>query len=269
MLVTPAHRSRSVALAVLLGLALTLPTQASAAPLAQAPAGFTVVAAAIGNASATLTWTAHPEATAYNVYAAQTVIAATASDSGASAHPLARATPGSWVAVAQGVRDTTTTLADLPPEGSYAFVVRAADRSGQERAQTEPAALSLADAPGDDLTLAVQSTGSLRLAWEVVPGAPRYAVLIGAPGRPLQRDPSRAALTDTMVQLDGLTPGSSWRFAVIAEDADGHVLARSPETEITVPLPWSVGGGSPGMPPAGPWAPLAPWPGGACVPGTC
>src|SRR5262245_39126460 len=191
MLVPAAHRSRLVALAALLGAARTLPTPAGAVRLAQAPAGFTVVAAAIGNASATLTWTAHPEATTYNVYAAQTVIAAAASDSGASMHPLARATPGTWVAVAQRVQNTTTTLADLPPEGSYAFVGRAADGNGQERAQTEPVALSLADAPGDDLTVTVPSTGGVRLAWEVVPGAPHYAVLVGTPGRSLQRDPNR------------------------------------------------------------------------------
>src|SRR2546423_1316635 len=164
----------ALARALLLAVLLLLPGSArpaAAAPGGQAPADFTLTAAAVGNTSASLRWTPRGDASAYNVYAGQLVIAPPppadeqADPLGARApYPLARAQPGTWVPVAQGLHDTATTVTGLPAEGTYAFLVRAVGPDGQEVAQTSAVEVSLAQAPGDDLTLDTPAPGSVRLA---------------------------------------------------------------------------------------------------------
>src|SRR5436190_15484646 len=118
----------ALARASLLAVLLLFPSStrpADAAPVGQAPADFTLTAAAVGNTSASLRWTPRGDASAYNVYAGQLVIAPPPADELANPvvdrapHPLARAQPGTWVPVAQGVHDTATTVAGLPAEGTY------------------------------------------------------------------------------------------------------------------------------------------------------
>jgi hypothetical protein len=213
----------------------------------QTPDQFTLTATAVGNSSAMLSWPPRPGAAAYNVYGARTVIEAPATLSPAgpqpdpAAHPLERADPGAWVAVAQGLRDPAVTLTALPEEGTYAFVVRAVGQDGRELAQSSVAQVSLAQAPGDDLHIEVVSPWGVRLSWEAVPGATQYALLVGSPGRPLLPDPGRQALPDTAVELAGLAPGTRWHFAVIARDAQGGVLALSQQAEILMPPPPLLG----------------------------
>jgi hypothetical protein len=271
-----------LARASLLAALLLLPAGAQpahAAPLGQAPPDFTLTAAAVGNTSASLRWTPRGDASAYNVYAGQLVIApplptdeqvdppAPARGNARTAHPLARAQPGTWVPVAQGVHDTATTVADLPAEGTYAFLVRAVGPDGHEVAQSNAVDVSLAEAPGDELKLDAPAPGSVRLTWAPVVGAARYALLVGAPGRPLEPDPARQALTQTAAAIGGLPIGSTWRFAVVAQDGGGNMLARTSVAEITMPPP-VVFSETLGIPPFDPLAgPAAmPPPAPACAP---
>src|SRR4051812_33765057 len=102
---------------------------ADAAPVGQAPAGFTLTAAAVGNTRPSLRWTPWSDAPAYTVSAGQLVFPPpppadeqAAPPVARAPHPLARAQPGTWAPVAQGVHETATTVADLPAEGTYAFL---------------------------------------------------------------------------------------------------------------------------------------------------
>jgi hypothetical protein len=241
----PARGGRHIVLVGLLLLAV-LPSGGAVAT-EQTPDQFTLTATAIGNTSATLGWAPRTEAVGYNVYGARTVIEGRATWSPMSipadhaAHPLADADPGTWVAVAQQVRDPAVTLTGLPEEGTYAFLVRAVAQDGRELAQSSVAQVSLAEAPGDDLHVEVVSLWSVRLTWEAVPGAARYALLVGNPGRPLRPDPTFQALPGTAVELAGLAPGTRWQFAVVAHDAQGGVLAESQPAEILMPPPPLVG----------------------------
>src|SRR5207248_11407573 len=114
------------------------PPAAQATPGLQATPAFQLAATPVGNASAALRWTALSDAASYNIYGVRTMIVdpATADPAGPevqpASHPLARAAAGTWIEVAKGLRDTATTVADLPREGTYAFLVRAVDAGGQE-----------------------------------------------------------------------------------------------------------------------------------------
>ena len=235
--------SPGVVLAVLLGAVFGAPTASRAAPDGQAAGGFNLTAAPVGNASAALQWTAAADAASYRVYGVRTMIVnpATADPAGPeshpTAHPLARADAGAWIELAKDLRDTSATLTDLPREGTYAFVVRAVDAGGREYAQTAAATVSLDTAPGDDLAVEMPTFTAARLTWEPVPGAARYALLSGPAGRPLVPDRIRQALSGTTTIVDGLPPGSTWRFAVVAQDASGRVLAQTRTEEVTTAPP--------------------------------
>jgi hypothetical protein len=228
-----------VVLAVLLGAAFGAPTATRAAPGGQAAAGFNLTAAPVGNASAALQWNAQTDVASYRVYGVRTMIVdpATADPAGPESHPtthpLARADAGTWIEIAKDLQDTSATLTDLPREGTYAFVVRAVDAGGREYAQTAAATVSLATAPGDDLAVEMPTFTAARLTWEAVPGAARYALLSAPAGRPLAPDRVRQGLSGTTTTIDGLPPSSTWRFAVVAQDASGRVLAQTRTEEVT------------------------------------
>src|SRR4051812_3156072 len=232
-----------VVLALLLGATFGAPTASRAAPGGQAAGGFTLTATPVGNASAALQWTAVADAASYRVYGVRTLIVdpATADPAGPEAHPtshpLARADAGTWIEIARDLRDTAATLTDLPREGTFAFVVRAVDAGGREYAQTAAATVSLATAPGDDLAVEMPTFAAARLTWAAVPGAARYALLSAPAGRPLVPDRIRQGLGGTTTIVDGLPPGSTWRFAVVAQDASGRVLAQTRTEEVTTAPP--------------------------------
>ena len=217
---------------------------ARAAPAAEQAAGqLPLTATAVGNASAALSWTPAPEAVTYTVHAGRTVIVDPAMAMvperrpGQDVHPLDREPPGTWVPIAEGLRETSVTLTDLPPEGTFAFLVRALDAEGDELAASTIASVSLDQAAGGTLAFEVPLSGTVQLTWHQVPGAARYAVLVGLPGRPLMSDPFRQALSGTTTRIDGLAPGATWRFAVEAQDERGGVLARTQAEELTMPPP--------------------------------
>jgi hypothetical protein len=214
---------------------------------AQGAAEFPLTAAPIGNASATVSWSAQPGAAGYNVYAAQTVVIdpATAElperPASDDARPLEGVAAGTWAMIVRGARDTTLTLHDLPPEGTFALLVRPVDGDGQERGQSSVAQVSLAGAPGGGLTVSVPAAGMLDLTWQEVPGAARYALLVGAPGRPLVPDARQQPVSSTGLRLTGVAPGTSWRFAVEAQDAEGGTLARTDSASLIMPSPSAFG----------------------------
>jgi hypothetical protein len=228
-----------VVLAVLLGAVFAAPTLSRAAPDGQAAAGFTLTAAPVGNASAALQWNAQTDATSYRIYGVRTVVVAPATADPAgpeaqpSTHPLARADAGTWVEIARDLHDTSATLTDLPREGTYAFVVRAIDAGGREYVQTAAATVSLATAPGDDLAVEMPTYTAARLTWQAVPGATRYGLLSAPAGRPLVPDRARQSFNGTTTVVDGLPAGSTWRFAVVAQDASGRVLAQTRTQDVT------------------------------------
>jgi hypothetical protein len=232
-----------VVLAVLLGALFGAPATSRAAPGGQAAGSFGLTAAPVGNASASLQWSAPTGAASYRIYGVRTMLVDPATvdpaapEAHPSTHPLARAEAGAWVEIARDLRDTSATLTDLPREGTFAFVVRAVDAAGAEYAQTPPATVSLATAPGDDLAVDMPSFAAARLTWEPVPGATRYALLSAPAGRPLVPDRVRQGLSGTTTIVDGLPPGSTWRFAVVAQDASGRVLAQTRTEEVITAPP--------------------------------
>jgi len=242
-------RRVGVVVAVLLAAAGLVPAvHADSTPAAASSLQLT--AAPVGNASAALRWTALPDAASYNVYGTQTVAVDPATMDPASAeaqatnHPLARANPGTWVEVAKDLHTAGATLTDLPRERTYAFIVRAVDANGQEYSQSAPATVTLAGAPGAELQVDMPTFSAAQLSWQPVPGATRYTLLSGPAGRPLSVDRARQALTSTSTVIDGLPPGSSWQFPVVAEDSDGRVLAQTHLQQITTapPMPPLLGG---------------------------
>jgi hypothetical protein len=216
-------------------------------PTALAADQLALTATAVGNTSAMLSWNAPPQAVTYTVHAGRTVLVDPTTAMvperrpGLDAHPLDWEPPGTWVLVAEGLRETSVTLADLPPEGTFAFLVRALDAEGDEVAASTVATVSLDQAPGGTLTFEVPVSGTIQLTWHQVPGAARYGVLVGLPGRLLMPDPFRQALTGTTTRIDGLPPGTTWRFAVEAQDERGGVLARTQAEVLTMPPPTAFG----------------------------
>ncbi|HZR97275.1 MAG TPA: hypothetical protein VFE37_01130 [Chloroflexota bacterium] len=228
-------------------LALLGLTAVAPAAQAQSAAEFPLTVAPMGNMSATLSWSPQPGAVSYNVYAAQTVVVdpATAELPERPAtdepHPLERVAPGTWVEVVHGAQNTTLTLRDLPAEGTFALLVRPVDGESHEQGQSSLAQVSLAGAPGGSITADVPAVGTIDLTWHEVPGAARYALLVGAPGRALVPDARQQPVSTTGLRLTGVPPGTSWRFAVEAQDADGGTLARSDSTALVMPPPSAFG----------------------------
>jgi hypothetical protein len=138
------------------------------------------------------------------------------------------------------------------------------DPSGQEYAQSGATNVALATAPGTVLEVKMPTLTTARLAWLPVGGAARYLLLAAPLGRPLAPDRARAAMTTTATVIDGLPAGSTWRFTVLAQDGEGHVLARTQVEQVTttpaMPPLLSPGAGGPGGPPAmGGRFPPPPW----------
>jgi len=256
------------------------PAAGAAAPASGGASGsFAASVSAAGSNGATVTWTAQPGATAYNVYGAA-MLAAPAGQTplaGAPPNPLASAQPGTWVAVASNVSGTSTSVTGLAPGGMYEFLVRAVNASGGEFAQTTPQQLAVAAsaaapaasappagsvpaAPGTPtaanpaaqtpatspanflLTVSPTTNTSLTLSWVPYAGATTYGVLVSRPpGGQFVADSSRAALTTTGTVIDGLTPGSQFTFVIAAKDANGHELARTNQVQATVGQPAAPG----------------------------
>jgi hypothetical protein len=214
---------------------------------AQSAGEFALTATPIGNTSAALSWSAQPDAASYTVYAAQTVVIDPAvaelpeRPAEDQPHPLERVAPGTWVALVQGVPDTTLTLRDLPPEGTFAVVVRPVTRDGQERGPSSVATVSLAGAPGGWLTVTVPAVGTIDLSWQEVPGAARYALLVGPPGHRLTTDARQQPVSGTTLRLTGVAPGTPVRFAIEAQDGEGNALARSDSASLVMPTPSMFG----------------------------
>jgi hypothetical protein len=254
---------------LVVGWMLSAPTT-RASPGVQATSGFELTVTPVGNASATLRWTALPDAASYTVYGAWTALDPQwAAELGQPAglpgtNPLTLTTPGTWVAVVQDLGDTSVTVADLAPSQTYSFLVRAVDPSGQEYAQSGATSVALATAPGTHLEVKMPTLTTARLAWLPVAGAARYLLFAAPVGRPLAPDRARAAMTTTATVIDGLPPGSTWRFTVVAQDGDGHMLARTQVEEVTTtpamsPLLSPGAGGPPGPAAVGGRFPPAPW----------
>ncbi len=217
------------------------------------PARFSLSAVPAGSSGATLTWTAVPGASAYNVYLSEDGGPPTAIGPGSVPRPLGL---NGMLRVQSGVVDTTTLLAGLNAGSTYRFVVRAVNGSGGETSESETAQITLPSQPPNALTATV-SGGGIALSWSEVPGAVTYTVLAGVGNRPLVPDPQRTNLTAASTTIDRVGFGT-YRFQIEARDAAGGRVARSnvaqvlldPATLAGAPPPASAVG--PGLPPGGP-----------------
>ena len=186
---------------------------------------------------------------------------------------LASAAPGTWVPVGSNVAVSSTTVSGLAPGGIYDFLVRAVSASGQEISQsttsrvtlpltvvataavptvpvagttplamTTPGTISVGSVPsapggsGFNITVTSPSSTSLTLSWPPQPGATTYGVTVarGTTGGNFVADSSRSNLTTTTTTIDSLTAGSQFTFQIVARDAQGREIARSPPAPATV-----------------------------------
>jgi hypothetical protein len=234
---------------------------------------FTTSVSAAGSTGVTVSWPAQVGATAYNVYGASMLAAATGQTPLAGAPPssLAAAPPGTWVSVGSNVTGTSTSVSGLAPGGIYEFIVRTVNATGGEFSQSTPQQFSLPPASAAPMTSSVPSAAttplpstsalppatnpsnfvltitpasstSLALSWNAFTGAATYGVLVSRPpGGQFVADSSRSALPSTSTVIDGLTAGSQFTFQIAAKDATGRELARSNQVPVTVGQPTAPG----------------------------
>jgi fibronectin type 3 domain-containing protein len=176
--------------------------EASATPEAAAPSAPTLTATP-GNGQATLTWTAPPGATSYNVYQGST-------SGGEGATPIAT-----------GVTTTSYTVPDLTNGSTYYFVVAAVNSLG-----TGPSSNEVSVAPaGPPLAptglSAAAGDGQATLSWTAAPGAASYNVYQGASAGGEASTPVATGVTATTYVVKGLTDGTAYYFTVAAVNASG------------------------------------------------
>ncbi|HLI29387.1 MAG TPA: hypothetical protein VKZ60_20160 [Chloroflexota bacterium] len=85
------------------------------------------------------------------------------------------------------------------------------------------------------LTAAGTTPNSVALAWNAVPNAASYDVLVAEGAGVFS--PLQNGLADTRLVATNLVPGQTYRFVVRAYDANGAEVARSTTLTVATPLP--------------------------------
>lgn len=141
-----------------------------------------------------------------------------------------------------GVAVGTTATTSFQDNGvavgtSYSYAVSAYDAAGNESARSAPVSVRTQDdstAPSVPADLAVQVVSSTQttLSWSTSTDD------VGVAGYRIYRDDAFLKSSSvTPVQDAGLTPGTTYRYAVSAYDAAGNESARTAPIEITTPAP--------------------------------
>jgi subtilase family serine protease len=193
-------------------------TELVAAVLLPAPTG---VSASSSAESITLTWTAEPNASSFNVFEG--------TESGQEG-----ATP-----VLTGVTGTSATVSGLQHGQTYYFTVQAVGSLGDSVVSSEVNA-TIIPVPPSGLT-ATPGTQQVTLSWTASVGATSYDVYQGTSSGGEAATPVQTAVTGTTFTVSGLTGGTTYYFKVAAVDAGG-VSARSAEAYATPTSPKGGGG---------------------------
>ena len=165
-----------------------------------APAAPTnLVATATGQTTISLTWTAVPNATSYNVYSNENV-------------------------VASGLTATSYIFENLTAGTQYCYNVTAVNEVGESEASTEACATTLAvpTAPAAPTNLVATATGqtTISLTWTAVPNATSYNVYSN-------ENVVASGLTATSYIFENLTAGTQYCYNVTAVNEVGESEAST------------------------------------------
>ncbi len=176
---------------------------ATATPEPPAPATPTGLVATAGNARVTLTWSAVPGATSYDVY-----------ENGKSS---------GWVT------NAAHTVTGLTNGTRYSFTVSATDGGGTSAQSAAELATPVDAVPAPPTALAASavSADGATLTWAASAGATGYSVFANG------TEVATSATSSTVVT--GLNPGTPYSFAVTASDAGGTSAPSSAVPVVTVP----------------------------------
>jgi subtilase family serine protease len=180
--------------------------------------------AAASGTSVTLSWTADPFATSYNIYQA--------SSSGQEGNTPSKS----------GVSGTSVTLSALNSGQPYYFEITAVTNFG-ESVRSNEAQVTLVPAAPTGIS-AVGSASAVQLSWNSSAGATSYNVYQGSSAGAESSTPVASGLTTTSYTVSG-TPGQSFYFKVAAVNAGGtSALSSEANASVSVPGSPSHGGGS-------------------------
>jgi len=165
-----------------------------------------VTAAPVGTKSITVSWAKATGAVSYDVWRYQ----------------------GGWILAAENVTDASYTRNGLTVGAPYSFRVDAKDANGNVLWQSGTVKATTYTTPFD-VTAVATGTKSITLSWDDLPGAAGYDVYRYQGGWLL----AAADLTDLSYTRNGLTPGASYAFRVVAKDTDGNMLRQSETVKAT------------------------------------
>jgi subtilase family serine protease len=191
--------------------------EASATLAPAAPTG--LAAAAAGAGALTLTWTASPGATSYNLF------------EGTSA--------GGETAAQTGISGATVTLTALTPGQQYFFKLEAVNAVGTSAQSAEANGTALASVPAG--LSATAGNGSVSLTWTAAAGAKTYNVYDGKSAGGEAPTPVMTGLPSPSATVTGLSNGTAYYFTVAAVDAGG-ASASSAEAHAAPAAPGGGGG---------------------------
>lgn len=180
----------------------------AAAP--SAPAAPASLSVAVTSSTATLTW---------------------GSVSGASGYRLYETTGGALTLIASyDAATTSATLTGLVPRSTHTWRLEAWNGAGSAAA-TVQATLAAGVTTPTGITIKVVSATTIDLSWQGVGGAKSYSVFLWA--RRAARKVAGVTAPTTTARIAGLTPGSTIRIAVRAED--NRKSATSEWITVTMP----------------------------------
>jgi hypothetical protein len=182
----------------------------------------TGLAATPGGQSVSLSWTAEPHATSFDVYQAT----ATGNEG---------TTP-----VQSAVTGTSVTVSGLQFATNYYFTIAAVAAFGTSAQSGEVHTMTVPAAPTGLSATAGNATASL--TWTAVTGASSYNIYQGTSAGAENATPVQTALTGTTATVSSLTNGTTYYFKVAAVDAGG-ASALSSETSAMPVAPGGGGGG--------------------------
>jgi subtilase family serine protease len=197
------------------------------------------VTATASGSSVTLSWTADPNATSYNIYQGTTA-------GGESATP-----------VMSNLQGNSAQISGLVSGQRYYFRVAAVTKYGLTAQSNEASVILPPSAPTGLSSSAGNS--SITLTWTASPSATSYSVYQGSTSGGESATPIATGLTNTSYTVNSLSPGATLYFTVVAYNNSGASpsSAEQPQTVLpgtpgvliatagngSVQLDWSAGAG--------------------------